>query len=116
MIPFDKEKLKEWTGKSKKSSVSSLNFAIKKICFKEDGSCLVFMENSKELSRRPYFNNTMDNSGLGTMRWVDYYFEDIFVASFGPNGEKQWENILRKKQFSQDDDGLYSSFYSIAPF
>ncbi|MBK7692810.1 MAG: hypothetical protein IPI30_00450 [Saprospiraceae bacterium] len=111
LIPFDKEKLKEWTGKSKKSSVSSLNFAIKKICFKEDGSCLVFMENSKELSRRPYFNNTMDNSGLGTMRWVDYYFEDIFVASFGPNGEKQWENILRKKQFSQDDDGLYSSFF-----
>ncbi|MBK7878971.1 MAG: hypothetical protein JNK69_05060 [Saprospiraceae bacterium] len=111
MIEFDKEKLKEWTGKSKKSSVSSLNFAIKKICFKEDGSSLVFMENSKELSRRPYFNNTLDNSGIGTMRWVDYYFDDIFVVCFSPNGEKQWENILRKKQFSQDDDGLYSSFF-----
>jgi hypothetical protein len=45
------------------------------------------------------------------MRWVDYYFDDIFVACFSPNGEKQWENILRKKQFSQDDDGLYSSFF-----
>ena len=45
------------------------------------------------------------------MRWVDYYFDDIFVVCFSPNGEKQWENILRKKQFSQDDDGLYSSFF-----
>jgi hypothetical protein len=42
---------------------------------------------------------------------VDYYYEDFFVVGFGPNGQTQWNTILHKKQYSQDDDAIFSSFF-----
>ena len=42
---------------------------------------------------------------------VDYYYEDFFMLSFGPDGSMQWNTILHKKQYSQDDDGIFSSFF-----
>ncbi len=111
LIPFDKELLKSWGFKGKDALQNQFTMSLRNLQFKEDGSLVVFFENSKELMRRPYFNNSLDPSGLGGMRWIDYYYDDILVLSVDRNGQKQWENILRKKQFSQDDQGQFSSFF-----
>ncbi|MBK9270912.1 MAG: hypothetical protein IPM48_04895 [Saprospiraceae bacterium] len=114
ITPFDKELMKSWGLKGNELKQSQINLSVRELKFKEDGGLLVFFENSKELMRRPYFNNAMDPTGIGSVRWVDYYYDDILALSFDQNGKKQWEEILRKRQFSQDDQGLYSSFYIVS--
>ena len=44
---------------------------------------------------------------------VDHYYEDLFLFSVHPDGEHHWEKILHKKQFSQDDDAAFSSFFLV---
>ncbi|HNE63317.1 MAG: hypothetical protein K1X68_10355 [Saprospiraceae bacterium] len=111
---FDEGKVQEWTGKKNKTSLSSYDLQLRDVRFMEDGSCLLFIENVKQYVRRPYFGSGMDNGGaFAASRWVDYYFDDIIVSCVGSNGAKKWESILRKKQFSQDDDGINSSFFIV---
>jgi len=114
IIPFEKENLKNWGLKGNELKQSQINLSVRDLKFKEDGSVLVFFENSKELMRRPYFNNSMDPAGVGSIRWIDYYYDDIITLCIDHSGNKQWEQILRKRQFSQDDLGLYSSFFIVS--
>ncbi|MCC6815540.1 MAG: hypothetical protein IT267_03910 [Saprospiraceae bacterium] len=111
-IEFDEGKIKEWTGKKNNSIYSNNNLQLRNIKFLEDGSIIVFIESVKQYLRRPYFGNSTDAvSSYSGSRWIDYYFDDILVACFKTDGNKMWETILHKKQFSQDDDGINSSFF-----
>ena len=42
---------------------------------------------------------------------VDYHYEDIVVISIHPDGQTHWKTILPKRQYSQDDNAIYSSFF-----
>ena len=42
---------------------------------------------------------------------MDYYYEDVMVFSLHANGDLHWQTLLHKKQYSQDDDAMYSSFF-----
>jgi hypothetical protein len=109
-VNFSEEMLIEWTGKNKKSDFSGSELNTRDIAFRKDGGCLIFYENTKELSRRPYFSSS-DPTGIYPSRWFDYYFDDIIVASFDNTGKLSWDRVLHKRQYSQDDEGLFSSFY-----
>lgn len=41
---------------------------------------------------------------------TNHYFNDILMLSINPNGDLLWENVLQKNQFSENDNGYYSSF------
>ncbi|HXR79670.1 MAG TPA: hypothetical protein VN763_02080, partial [Saprospiraceae bacterium] len=43
--------------------------------------------------------------------WVDYYYEDMILFAVHPDGTEHWKEVLRKRQYSQDDDAIYSSFF-----
>jgi hypothetical protein len=43
--------------------------------------------------------------------WVDFVYEDILLVSIHPEGDFHWNKIINKRQFSQDDNGLFSSFF-----
>lgn len=109
-VPFTAELLDEWNGKGKKSVLASSELSTRTIALKSDGGCLIIFENTKELSRRPYFSSS-DPTGTYPSRWYDYYFDDIIVASFDKNGKLAWDRVLHKRQYSQDDEGLFSSFF-----
>ncbi len=109
-IPFTEALLNEWNGKNQKSVLSSSELKTRNIILKQDGGCLMFYENTKELTRRPYFT-TADPAGTYPSRWYDYYFDDIIVASLDKNGKLIWDKVLHKRQYSQDDEGLFSSFF-----
>ena len=57
----------------------------------------------KEILSNPYsLNNT----------YVKYYyhFRDIMLVSFNPDGSIDWNKIIRKDQYSSNDEGIFSSF------
>ncbi len=96
---------------NKKRIIDGLqNYMLHNIIQRKDGGFVYIMESNKE-----YYRTTSDirNFRGSTYRGgiTDYYNEDIVVLSISPNGKLQWTTVLPKKQFSQDDEGVYSSFF-----
>ena len=42
---------------------------------------------------------------------MDFYLDDLFVTSYNPDGGIHWQQVLHKKQYSQDDEAMYSSYF-----
>ncbi len=107
---FDQDFVSDIAGKEIDKSKGILEATIQDIVLRRDGGILLIGEKNRQLERR-------SASGSGryydlTRRFmVDYYFDDLFVISIHPTGETHWKTILPKKQFSQDDNGIYSSFF-----
>lgn len=108
--PF-KEELFQELEKNNKRKVSFLeDYSIADIIIREDGGILLVAEMQRKFSRK---SNMMEGrrQSFDIRAYVDYYNEDMIVFSIHPNGEAHWEKVLRKKQFSQDDGGYFSSFF-----
>jgi len=111
-IPFSTELVEEVSRTKKKKSRIFENFEVNNIVKRQDGGILIMMELAKEYSRRSSYSTSYDSRSSGPRRgWVDYYNEDIIVTSINPDQEVDWSRILYKKQFSQDDDAVFSSYY-----
>lgn len=114
-IPFQ-ERLYEdiLQGKKRKSKVLD-DLSLKELVFRNDGGVLLISEIKREFSRRNPYNTTSyprDNYNPYTRRgWVDFYNDDIVITNINPDKEMDWYKVLYKKQFSQDDDGVFSSFF-----
>ena len=79
---------------------------------REDGGGIMIVERNHEVMRGT------GGTGRGLLRdgntarsIIDYYFDDMFVINFQPDGAVQWKTVLHKKQYSQDDDATFSSFF-----
>ncbi|MGA0231940.1 MAG: hypothetical protein ACO3MB_03610, partial [Saprospiraceae bacterium] len=99
-------------GRKKKSRVLE-DIALKDVLFRQDGGFLLISEIEREYSRRnPYSGYARTGYDNYSRRsWIDYYNDDIIVSSISPEGVPDWNKVLYKKQFSQDDEAIYSSFY-----
>jgi hypothetical protein len=109
-VVFSEEFLINIYGKEVSGNRGVANFAIRDIALREDGGALLIAEMTKEYSRRP---NVPGRREFGYLRggWVDYYYEDLIVFSLHPDGSEHWNAVLHKKQYSQDDDAMYSSYF-----
>lgn len=87
------------------------NVTVKDIVLRKDGGILLVAELTKEFERRMATANRGYVGADGSRYIVDYYNDDVFVLSIHPDGNMHWESILHKKQYSQDDNGVYSSFF-----
>jgi len=47
----------------------------------------------------------------GSRYIIDHQYDDLFVISIHPTGETHWKKVLHKRQYSQDDEGAYSSYF-----
>jgi hypothetical protein len=98
----------------KKTSTKVLNdLKIQELAFRKDGGVVALLEEIRQFSRnmnnmgvRPY----AFNDPVGGRITIDYYHEALLAASFNPDGSRHWEKVMLKKQFSQDDDGVFSSY------
>ena len=108
---FNKETLHEVNGKTKNNTKGIKDLFITELLLRQDGGVVIVGEVQKEYSRRPDLDPRIDHSLIGVRRWVDYYFEDMILMSVHPNGVFHWSSVLHKRQYSQDDEALYSSFY-----
>lgn len=113
LVPFTDRFIADVYGTKKGKQKVLENFMIKDAIYRQDGGFLIVAEMHKEYSRRTnYGTPTAFGGGIGYPRgWTDYYDEEIILININPNGEELWKEVLYKKQFSQDDDGIYSSFF-----
>lgn len=89
---------------------------IQQIILRQDGGLLIVAERIRTNERnygtipsRTLYNPALDNIGGS----VDHYYEHLLVISMHPNGDKHWANVLRKRQYSQDDNAIFSSYFAI---
>ena len=97
-------------GKEIKENKGIDELSVREIVLRQDGGALLVMERNRQFERRSGVANRTfyDNN---TRLMVDYYYDELIVAAIHPNGEPHWSNILYKKQYSQDDQGVYSSYF-----
>lgn len=108
--PFRQDLFRELEKNSKRKVNSLEDFVVADIIVREDGGVLLVAEMQRQFSRK---SNMMEGrrQSFDMRAYVDYYNEDMVVFSIHPDGKPHWERVLRKKQFSQDDGGNFSSFF-----
>ncbi|MBI5914634.1 MAG: hypothetical protein HY842_04600, partial [Bacteroidetes bacterium] len=74
-----------------------------------DGGIILVGELNKEFQRGTASTSYYSRSGFRPI--IDYYYDDVFLISIHPGGDVHWKKILHKKQYSQDDEAMYSSFF-----
>jgi hypothetical protein len=82
---------------------------IKQLILRQDGGVLLFAERFHEIQRGASAGRGFWRDGMRMV--VDYYYDDTFVIAMEPDGKCQWKTVLHKKQYSQDDEGTFSSFF-----
>lgn len=83
--------------------------SVQKIVMRTDGGFILIGELNKEMMRGAANTGFYGRSGFRPV--TDYYYDDVFLISMHPNGSVHWKDILHKKQYSQDDNAMYSSFF-----
>jgi hypothetical protein len=81
---------------------------LREIVIRKDGGVLMIGERER-IYQRNLSGGRFDM--LGGRFVTDHYHDAIFAISYNPDGSLHWENVFHKKQYSQDDDGIYSSFF-----
>lgn len=108
--PFSEDFLQNLLGRDYRESKGLNEASVREIVLRRDGGALLIAERNKQLQRRTsttsrvYYDPSERNL-------VDFYYEEVFVLSIHPDGQLHWETILHKKQYSQDDNGMFSSYF-----
>jgi len=110
---FEEAMLQELYGRESRVPRGLTSFFVRDLALREDGGVVIFLETIREYSRKPAYpyTNIRNDNPLNFRRWVDYYHEDVLAFSYAPDLSRDWSVILRKRQYSQDDDGVFSSYY-----
>jgi len=108
---FEKEFLRTLYKEEDKEKLE--HHKIKSLRLSRDGSMILITEYDKVFSRRTPFQSgyTTGTRRTGYPTWMDHYVEEILIMSIEPSGKIRWKNLLHKKQFSQDDNAFFSSFF-----
>ncbi len=108
--PFSEEFIVSLLGKEADKTKGVPEGLLRDVVLRKDGGVLLIGELSRTFERNGA--NMTRNFYDGTGRFsVDYYYDEIFVLSIHPDGDLHWSTVMHKKQYSQDDDGIYSSFF-----
>ena len=108
---FEKTFTLKLMDKKKETKVKAASeIDIQKLVLRRDGGVLLIGERNKQYERGSASNSkSYNNPRIGGV--VDYYYDNIFVISIHPSGKTHWQKVLHKKQYSQDDGAIYSSFF-----
>lgn len=81
---------------------------VRQIVLRQDGGALLVAELFHEVQRGTLAGRGIWRDGMRLV--MDYYYDDVLLITLNPNGSAHWMTVLHKKQYSQDDDALFSSF------
>ena len=108
--PFPEEVLARMGEDDAAKEQSLEDMEIRQVLLREDGGVVILMEESRKYERNTSGQN-FQFGPTGGRFIVDYYYEDLYITSMGEDANMDWHAVLPKKQFSQDDDGLFSSVF-----
>lgn len=81
------------------------------VVLREDGGALLVAERHHEIQRGATAARGFWRDGVRIV--IDFYYDDVLVVAFNPDGTSAWKTALHKKQYSQDDEATYSSYFLI---
>ncbi|MCB0587477.1 MAG: hypothetical protein KDD06_19440, partial [Phaeodactylibacter sp.] len=110
LTAFDEDFISALLGKESDKTKGLAEASIKEVVLRLDGGVLLIGERNRTYERRAAGVNRTFYDVSGRFA-VDYYYDEVFVISIHPTGETHWKTVLHKKQYSQDDDGMYSSYF-----
>ncbi len=110
---FPEDLITEDLSRKKRKRKDLKYISLNEIVHRADGGVLLFFEMKREFSRRNPYSGAYARPDLEFSQrgWTDYYNDDIIIFSVDKNNAVDWTEVFYKKQFSQDDEAIYSSFF-----
>lgn len=102
--------LAEANSKEIGKSAELKDFVLNQVTLRQDGGFIFFAESQRAYTRRTSYQSTYGR-GEGLSGWMDHFFEDVVAIAVHPDGKEHWRRVLFKKQFSQDDSAIFSSYF-----
>ncbi len=109
--PFDTDFAASAMGKDADGKKGINDIDIQEVALRRDGGMLIVAERNREYERRMSSVGRGYIGRDGSRYIVDYYYEDICLISLHPDGKEHWSTILHKRQYSQDDEAVFSSYF-----
>lgn len=111
LLPFEPDLLRDLYGRDVPPDKGVSDFSIRDVALRADGGAVLIAELSREFARRSTMPMRRDVGAYAGSGWIDYYYEDMILQALHPDGRPHWRQVLHKKQYSQDDDARYSSYF-----
>ncbi|MEL6389299.1 MAG: hypothetical protein AAFQ02_04000 [Bacteroidota bacterium] len=93
------------------------NFGVSDVFWNIDGDPILSFEMMLDVSRRTGSGlirqqtaNQFYDANSNTA-WSDHYREDILLIALDENLQERWHRVFYKRQFSQNDDASFSSYF-----
>lgn len=102
--------LAEANSKEIGKSAELKDFVLNQVTLRQDGGFIFFAESQRAYTRRTSYQSTFGR-GEGLSGWMDHFFDDVVAIAVHPDGKEHWRRVLFKKQFSQDDSAIFSSYF-----
>lgn len=110
---FPQELLQASIEKNKKKAFN--NEQVQELILKNDGGFLVVAEKAyvtRQTAMAPgwgyyswYYSPAYANRSI-----YEYHYKDLLLMDFDANQDLSWQRLIPKDQYSQDDQGIFSSF------
>lgn len=111
--PFDNQFLDVLHGKDTPDDESGgrgiLDADVMQVVLRQDGGALLIAERHHEIQRGATAARGFWRDGVRIV--IDFYYDDMLAIAFNPDGSTAWRTALHKKQYSQDDEATYSSYF-----
>ena len=110
-LPFD-EQLALAAGSQRRKHVFD-NYQVRQIIVKNDGGFVLVSEVNYVTTRSTYM------PGMGYYSYYspysssmvrEFHYNDIMALSYDNGGQRQWASFVPKEQYSQEDNGVFSSY------
>lgn len=113
-LHFDERMRQSTEDRNKKKAFD--DYVVRDIILKNDGGFLAVAESFYITSRSSSFNGGY----YGYYSWygapysrtytTEYNYGDIMVLNYDAQGQMDWSRFVRKYQYSQEDEGIFSSY------
>ena len=110
-IPFDQELIT--AAGTRRRNHAFDNYHVTQLIVKNDGGFVLVSEVQFVSTRSNYtpgFGYYSFYSPTMTSIVHEYHYNDIMALSYDKNGVRDWKAFVQKDQYSQEDDGVFSSF------
>jgi len=106
--------IKELTGRDASVTNNRLfTFSIRRIVQRNDGGLLIAAESYIKDRREEQTLSLSVISPYNNFRTINtFQFNDIIAFSINASGKTEWTSLMRKRQYSEDDNGYNSSFFA----
>ncbi len=109
---FDETLIAKTLGKEQSTQKGIVDVRVQDVALRKDGGAVLIIEEIRRLERM--ISSGMHSAAFrdnGNMHFsTDFYYEDVIALSLDKEGNTEWHNVMQKRQFSQDDEGIFSSY------